>query len=60
MNVQEANKIVKQIRDIANENKPDVWVKHSYEEKPDLKFINIKISIILAAKPNYTRKMEKS
>jgi len=59
MNAQEANKIVKQIRDIANENKPDVWVKHSYDEKPDLKFITIEVSIILASKPNYTRKIER-
>jgi len=59
MNTQEAHKIVKQLLDIANQNKPDVWVKHSYEEKPDLKFITLEISIILASKPNFTRRMEK-
>ena len=57
MNAQEANKVVKQVEAICEQNKPDIWRKVIYDNKPDLKFINIEMTIKL--NPAYTRKLEK-
>ena len=56
MTEQEACKIADQIIKICKQNYPDVWFKPYYDHKPDLKFINLEISIMVA--PKYTRKME--
>ena len=55
MNEQEAYKIVKQVEKVCDDNYPNVWHKIFYDNKPDLKFVNIEISIIIS--PEHTRKM---
>ena len=56
MNEQEAYKIANKLISICREHHPEVWFKPGYDNKPDLKFIDIYITI--KVNPEHTRKME--